>query len=132
MARPTKYKLEYCQKLIDHMSMGFSYDTFGPSIGVCVRVASLWEKKHPEFLLAKQEAMGQCLLFWERMGIHGAAGKLPGFNATAFIFNMKNRFNWSDRTDLRISADLEEHQKDFSLLRSVPRKELIALAKKAT
>ncbi len=29
----------------------------------------------------------------------GMTGKVPGFNATIWIFNMKNRHGWADKTE---------------------------------
>ena len=45
-----------------------------------------------------KEAMRQHLLKWESIGVDGVTGEIQGFNATAWIFNMKNRFraDWND------------------------------------
>ena len=93
--RPTKYKKAYCNKLVEHMKQGYSYETFGVTIGVSKQTVYDWEK-HEEFLDSKKRAFAECQLFWEKMGIHGAAGRLKRFNSTAYIYNMKNRFRKSD------------------------------------
>ena len=49
-----------------------------------------WEKEHPKFRDAIKEAMDLSLAWWEDTGQLGMTR--PGFNATAFIFQMKNRF----------------------------------------
>lgn len=108
--RPTKFKVEYCDKLIEHMSKGYSFETFGPSIGVATSSTYRWltdeasddeKTKHNKemFREAKKRATDECRLFWERMGIGGAMGRIPGFNVTAWIFNMKNRFTWRDKVE---------------------------------
>lgn len=97
--RPTKYREEYCQKLIDHMAGGFSYESFGAVIDCAEQTYRNWEEKHPEFLEAKKVAFDKSRLFWEKIGMDLAQGKLPGGNSTAWIFNMKNRFTWKDRVD---------------------------------
>ena len=45
-----------------------------------------------------KEAMRKHLLKWESIGVNGVNGEITGFNATAWIFNMKNRFraDWND------------------------------------
>ncbi len=130
--RPTKYKPEYCEKLIAHMSEGFGFESFGATIGgVAKSTMQEWLKQHEEFLKAKRIAEIYALYHWEKvLRDNLVVEKGSTFNSSLYIFAMKNKFGWSDRTDLRISADLEDNQKDFSLLRSVPRKELIALVKK--
>lgn len=101
VGRPTKYKPEYCEMLIEHMASGLSYDTF-PAVANCsLAVLYDWEKRHPEFLEAKKEAFNRNRLFWEKVGIEGMfmGGKDNPFNATVWIFNMKNRFSWRDKVE---------------------------------
>ena len=100
VGRPTKYKPEYCQMLIDHMAKGKSYETFGYSVGVDRATVYNWEK-HPEFLDAKKKAFDASYAFWEEAGLAGMfmGGKDNPFNSTVWIFNMKNRFNWKDKPE---------------------------------
>jgi hypothetical protein len=97
--RPTKYREEYCQRLKDLMAQGYSFEAFAGEIGVSYRVIYTWADKHPEFMRAKKEGEAISRRFWERLGIAGAAGKLPGFNPATWIFNMKNRHKWRDRVE---------------------------------
>lgn len=94
--QPTRYKPEYCAQLIAHMSSGLSFETFAAVIKVNQDTIHEWAKVHPEFSEAKKEAWSQNMLFWERVGMTGMAGKIQGFNAAVYIFNMKNRFKWRD------------------------------------
>ena len=130
LGRPTKYKPEYCQLLIDHMSKGYSYQCFGSVVGVAKSTVEDWEKKKAAFRGAKEVGTALSLHFWEKIGINAVCGRIPGFNASAYIFTMKNKFNWTDRTDLKIDATITGFEKEFSQLRDVPRKELIKLVKK--
>lgn len=97
--RPTKYKEEYCQMLVDHMNGGLSFESFAGLIGTSRSIIYDWIKAHPEFLDAKRIGEDRCRIFWEKIGLAGTLGKIPGFNATTFIFNMKNRFRWRDRLE---------------------------------
>ncbi len=98
--RPTKFKPEYCEMLIKHMgTSGLSYETFAPTIGVDRDTLYHWETKHPKFSDAKKTALAQNKLFWEKIGLAGMTGQVPGFNATLWIFNMKNRHGWRDRIE---------------------------------
>lgn len=97
--RPTKFEDEYCDMLIEHMSKGLSFESFAGVVDVCKQTLYNWKNDHPEFLDAVNRGTEKSRLFWERLGIAGAAGKREGFNATSYIFNMKNRFpnEWRDR-----------------------------------
>ena len=97
--QPTKYKPEYCQELIDHMAKGYSFESFAGICNVDRDTIYEWAKVQPSFSDAKKRAFEQSRLFWERLGIAGSLGS-PNFNATPWIFNMKNRFNWTDRQQI--------------------------------
>lgn len=96
--RPTKYRPEYCQQIIDHMAQGLSKEAFAGAIGVHKETIYNWAEANPEFSDAIKNGEQVCRLFWESLGIQGATGS-DAFNATAWIFNMKNRFHeeWRDR-----------------------------------
>jgi len=86
--------------LIKHMGEeGLSYETFAVVVGTWAATLYNWEKEHPEFLEAKRKAFEANRIFWERIGLAGMAGKIDGFNATVWIFNMKNRHHWRDRIE---------------------------------
>lgn len=97
MGRPTKYKPEYCEMLIAHMSKGLSLETFAFDINVSVQSIYEWEKAHEEFFEACARARLGSRKFWEQQGIDGLHN---GMNANVWSFNMKNRFRWSDRTEI--------------------------------
>ena len=54
MARPTKYKKEFCEKLVKHLSDGFSFESFAGLVDVCEDTIYEWCNKHPEFSEAKR------------------------------------------------------------------------------
>ncbi len=103
--RPTKYRKEYCQMLIDHMGkQGLSYKSFAGLIGVNFDTLYAWEKKYKDFSESKAIGEAQNLVFWEKLGTAGAAGKLPGFNAACWNINMKNRHDWREKKDIDLSG----------------------------
>lgn len=101
IGRPTKYKPEYCEQLIEHMSGGLSYECFGAIINVARSTIYKWETEFPEFSDAKELAFNQSLLYWEKAGNAGMymGGKDNPFNATIWNINMKNRFGWKDKVE---------------------------------
>jgi DNA-binding XRE family transcriptional regulator len=82
----------YCQALVRWCKKGLSYESFASACNVSEQTLYDWEKAHPEFLEAKKIGYPHCRAFWERAGI---AGKIP---AGTWIFNMKNRFGWRDKS----------------------------------
>lgn len=105
--RPSKYKNEYCELLIEHLESGLSYEAFAGVIKVHLDTLYEWEKVHPNFSEAKRIGVQAGRLFWEKMGRAGAAGKIKNFNCTAWIFNMKNRFGWRDKQDVNHSGGVD-------------------------
>lgn len=97
--RPSKFKEEFCQLLIDHMAQGYSFDCFGglDQVSVCRDTIYRWVHGYPEFSDAKKKGEAKCLKFWESKGIEGLSmGK--DFNVALYQLNMRNRFGWLDRS----------------------------------
>lgn len=94
--RPTEYKEEYCEKVIEYMTQGDSKTAVAARLGIAKDTLYEWAKIHKEFSDAIKEGLSLSQLFWEDLGkelvLQGQG------NATAWIFNMKNRFReeWSD------------------------------------
>jgi len=114
--RPTDYKPEYCEMLIEHMAKGFSFETFGATIRVARSTVFLWAEKHQEFSDAKKLAFDLCQLWWEEKSIlnieniseteregNRVSTYSKSLNTGNFVFNMKNRFGWKDK--LEVSGD---------------------------
>ena len=135
IGRPSKYKPEYCQMLIDHMGSGLSYESFAAVIKVNRDTIYAWEKEYPDFSDAKKIAWDQNLLFWEKLGVDHVLNETldeenedegvrkrtsKSLNATVWIFNMKNRHKWGDKIagedDHKVTLDgkVEVQQNDVT------------------
>lgn len=106
VGRPTKYKPEYCEMLIEHMSQGYSYETFGAVVDCSKQTVYDWEEHFPEFVDAKKRAFTKCQQFWEKLGIDNIISRSSReygsetLNTGVWVFNMKNRFKWTDRVEV--------------------------------
>ncbi len=100
VGRPIQYKEEFGNMLIEHMSEGYSFESFGGIIGVSERVLYNWEKKYEEFSEAKEIGTQKSMIWWEKMGRKGMTNEIPFFNDRIWRLNMINRFRskWSDGT----------------------------------
>jgi len=69
------------------LELDIAYDTF-----------DRWQNQNKKFSEAVKEAMRHSQAWWERNGRMATFGGIDGFNATSYIFNMKNRFrdDWND------------------------------------
>lgn len=115
--RPTKYKPEYCQQLIDWMSKGNSFWSFAAECDVCFDTLSEWTRVYPEFSEAKRSGYSKLLKFDEQLALTGSSGQLTriskveritdpvtgetreirhyepaSFGQSYTIFKMKNRY----------------------------------------
>jgi hypothetical protein len=102
---PKPYYQEYCDLLIQHMEKGYSFESFGAHVSCCAKTLYNWCDQHPEFLQAKKEGELKARQKWEEMGMEGMNGLIPGFNATVWLFSMKNKFGYVDRIDANIKSE---------------------------
>lgn len=104
--RPTKYKPEYCKMLVTHMAKGLSFEAFAGVVEVNPDTLYHWANTKPAFSEAKIIAFGKNRLFWETKAVeHLTNEKGVSFNATSWIFNMKNRFGWRDKQPDEVSQE---------------------------
>lgn len=110
----SEYNPDYDDLLIKHLADGLSYRAFAGVLGVHHGTLYDWEAKYPSFKEAKEIGENMSLLFWEKMGMAGTVGKIKNFNTASWIFNMKNRFRWRDRHEVKTltgSEDFVSHDK---------------------
>lgn len=109
VGRPTKYRKE----MIDTLdALGFEGEGMAEAavaLGICRDTFNEWQKEKKEFSDAVKRFHQRSQAWWETKGRAGIFGKTEGFNATGYIFQMKNRFpaDWRDKV---------EHQHDGGLV----------------
>ena len=100
MGRPSKYKAEFCEKVIEHMASGLSFECFGATIDVSRAIVYQWANPNsaqfkPDFLEAKKIGWEKCQHFYEKAGLNGMQNAKE-FNTGVWVYNMKNRFRKTD------------------------------------
>lgn len=110
--RPTDYKPEYCQTVIEFGRQGYSLTAFAGSIEQARSTINLWIDKFPEFMEAckihkavRSQALEGQLLETE-----------SGPKVTARIFALKNTApeEWKDRHEtVSITMSYEDHLKSL-------------------
>jgi transposase len=105
---PTKYKPEYCQRLTEFLAQGYPFEAFAGEINVNPDTVYEWCKVHKEFSDAKKMGRSKGLKWFSDMGRAGAAGKIKGFNATPWIFMLKNIYGWKDKLEISEFEEVDE------------------------
>jgi hypothetical protein len=117
LGRPSKFKEDYCLLLLQHMSRGFSFESFAAICSVTRRSIYQWEEDYPIFSHTKKAAESLRFYFWESIGIKAIKGQIKNFPVPAWIFTMKNVCKWRDTPDkmeeqvapiIRIAKDEED------------------------
>ena len=107
--RPTKYDPAFCDVVIELGCTGASKVEMACKLGISRDSFDVYEKTHPQFSEAVKEAVAYSQAWWEEKGRTATFGGVDNFNATAFIFNMKNRFpgDWKDKRETELSGTVE-------------------------
>jgi hypothetical protein len=107
--RPSDYDPAFCERVIELGKDGASKAEMAAELGCARSTFALWEETHPQFSEAVKDAVGWSQAWWEKQGRIATFGGTDGFNATAFIFNMKNRFpaDWRDKVEQEQSGKLD-------------------------
>jgi len=88
--RPSLYRDEYCEEVVNVMRAGFSLTAFAGIIGVTPMTVTNWRKEHPEFDEACEVAKAARVVHWEEASIQtGRGGGGPG-SATMVQFALRN------------------------------------------
>ena len=100
--RPSKYKPEYCDEVIDLGKQGLSITQIAFELEIHKETLYAWKAKHSEFSDAIKKARDYAQGFWENSLRSAALGMNPEGvtpNATLMIFQMKNRFpdEWREK-----------------------------------
>lgn len=99
--RPTKYRPEFCDAVIEDGKLGYSLTAFAATISVDRDTLKEWANVHPEFSAAVKEHKAHRARRWEgRLDTIGEKGGGQG-SAVATIFALKNIApdEWRDRVE---------------------------------
>lgn len=142
IGRPSSFDPDFCEMLIEHMSQGLSFESFGAVAECCKQTLYTWTENFPEFLDAKRRGTEKSRMFWEKLGIdhvinitenerngNSSSSFSKSLNGTVWVYNMKNRFGWRDKqpdeasdvtvkitnlSDEEINAKIEEKMKKLA------------------
>lgn len=95
--RPTAYRPEYCEQVIEWGKLGKSKAWMAAQFGVSHQTLLNWEAAHPEFLESMARAEAQAQAHWEDLGHDNIRDR--DFNSSVWSRSMAARFPkmWRDK-----------------------------------
>jgi hypothetical protein len=107
--RPTDYKPEYCEKVVEWGQAGKSRAWICAELGVVRQTLKNWEAAHPDFLVAMERAKLAEQQWWEDAGQGGMV--MPGFGSSVWSRSMAARFpdDWREKSeqDLNLTGKIQ-------------------------
>ena len=105
MARPTEYKQEFCDQVIEYGKQGKSITWMAAELDVHKDTLYEWAKVHPEFSDAITRARQHAQRWWEDAGQVGML-TVGGFNASVWSRSMAARFpeDWRESKGVEVSG----------------------------
>jgi hypothetical protein len=104
MARPSEYKPEYCEQVIEYGKQGKSVAWMAAELGVVKQTLYTWADAHPEFMDAFTRAKLESQRWWEDAGQTGMVA--PGFSASVWSRSMAARFpeDWRESKGVELTG----------------------------
>jgi len=98
--RPSTYKPEFCEQVVELGSQGMSPVQIAVELGVPRTTMLSWAERHEEFSTALTRAKEHEQAWWERQGMAGMVG--DKFNAAVWKTSMQARFreDYTERKEL--------------------------------
>ena len=104
MGRPTKYKPEMCETVIELMTEGASQFEVLAELGICEDTFYRWKKENKEFSESIKRGVQLSQAWWERKGRISLDDRQ--FNSSLWYMNMKNRFKWADKQEVKNDGNI--------------------------
>ncbi|MCH7499419.1 MAG: hypothetical protein IH886_05335 [Nitrospinae bacterium] len=100
--RPSKYRPEMCDQVIELMGDGASLVEVAAKLGICKDTLHEWKKTNVEFSDSIKRGVQLSAAWWEEKGRTNLENK--DFSYTGWYMNMKNRFGWKDKHENQITG----------------------------
>lgn len=99
--RPTDYRPEMCDQVVELGRQGKSHAQIAASLDVARQTLRNWADEHPEFLAAITRAKDLAQAWFEDMGQSGLV--MQGFNASLWAKQVSCRFrdDYTDKSEVK-------------------------------
>jgi|9_EtaG_2_1085328.scaffolds.fasta_scaffold00484_28 hypothetical protein len=103
-----KFIDEAILRLPDLFSQGQTLEEVCVHLKVSPRKFYYLLEEFPELAEAYEYAKVHAQAWWANVGRLGATGKIDGFNATCWKFNMQNRLGWTDKSEQKQEINISD------------------------
>lgn len=104
--QPTKYKPEYCERVVEYMKEGASMHEVALDLDVHIDTIYEWIKVHPKFSEAIKKGKAFSEGWWKKKGRDSLNDNT--FSPALWYMNMKNRFHWRDKHEVQSTVTITE------------------------
>lgn len=105
VGKPTKYRPEFCDQLPAMFKEGEDVSVILIALDISRDTFYRWIKKYPEFKAAYAMGREYSKAYCTQKGWDLVNGMLKPGGTGAWIFMMKNKFNWQDRVEVDTTSD---------------------------
>ena len=106
LGRPTDYRPEYCQRVIEMGKDGKSFAQMASEFEITRSTIDLWGEKHDEFREALSRARTDSQTWWEAKGME--ALDKDKFQSSVWKTSMQARFrqDYTERRDTKVTGEI--------------------------
>ena len=104
VGRPTDYKPEYCDQVIDFGKKGKFHFEFANHIDKHVDTLYEWSKKHDEFSESLNKAKQACEEYWLNTGRALIASPPKNHDSKPWWYIMNNLHGWGDKQKIELTG----------------------------
>lgn len=111
VGRPSLYRPEYCDKIVEIMREGLSVNSFAASVGVSRDTVYEWSQVHPEFSVALKKGKAIAAAWYELQQKKLIEQGGVGAQASLIAFGLRNMGmgEWKDKQEVEHTGDVTVH-----------------------
>lgn len=119
VGRPTDYRPEFCDRVIELGKLGKSHAQMASDLDVCRNTLYAWQSAHPEFMSAMLRARDYAQAWFEDIAQANMVAPIQGFSATLWAKQVSCRFadDYTDKSKTDITTGGEKLSLDINLVR---------------
>ena len=112
VGRPTDYKPEYCEQVIELGKLGKSHAQIASELNCSRQCLYEWQSVYPEFSYAIKEARDHAQAWFENIAQNNLLSPVQGFSASLWAKAVSCRFadDYTDKSKQEITAKITHEQ----------------------